>query len=184
MNATSPFLITSMASIGAVPFTRHSMRRLTPDRHLAAHDLAAERGVEHDALTGGGVGRARAQRVEHGRGRVLGREHRGQSAELVAAHARVAGMPDVVVRRSDEPDAEAVLEVLLAEEVEGAVARGDLGQSLHRGVVAGPVAGLVRVRHDQHVVAVVGARADRVQSESSTGASCSGTRRREAASRK
>ena len=58
----------------------------------------------------------------------------------------------MVVGRADEPDLEAVLQIEVAEPLEGAVHGVDLGQALELGVALGPVAGHVRVRDHHHVL--------------------------------
>ena len=72
-------------------------------------------------------------------------------------------MSVVIVGGADEADLEPVLQVLVAEPVEGAVAGLDLDQAFQVGVAVRPVAGLVRVRDDQHVVGAVLAAESRVQ---------------------
>ena len=69
----------------------------------------------------------------------------------------------MIVGRGDEPDLVPVLEVQVAEPLEGAVHRGDLDQPLGVAVAAVPVGGVVRVRDDQHVVGAVLAQEPRVE---------------------
>ena len=72
-------------------------------------------------------------------------------------------MSVVIVGRADEADLEPVLQVLVAEPVEGAVAGLDLDQAFHLRIAVRPVAGLVRVRDDEHVVGAVLAAESGVQ---------------------
>ena len=123
-----------------------------------AHRLAVEVGLEDHAPAGGGVGLQRLERVEDD---VVGQRvgpHAGEPrllrVERLAHRDRVARQRAVIVGAADEADLEAALEVEVAEPLEGAVAGGDLDQLLHLGVVARPVAGVVRVRNDEDVVRI------------------------------
>ena len=87
-----------------------------------AHTGAVERRLEEDPLAGRRVRGPVAERVEDRVRVVLRRVDGGQTAQLPVAGPGVAGMAVVVVGGADEADFEAVLQVLVAEPVEGAVA--------------------------------------------------------------
>ena len=153
--------------MGAVPDTRPSIVRRALDDWRVPIGCAVESRVEQDAIAGGGIGRARAQRVEDGARGLFGRDRRRQAAGLELRREEEAGraprLGAVIVGGGDEPDLETVLEVQVAEPLEGPVHRADLDQALGVAVAAVPVGGVVRVRDDQHVVGAVLAQKPRVE---------------------
>ncbi len=147
-----------MRSIGLVPETFAFRRRSGVFSCRVPIALPLRSASSDHAAAGGGVGLQRPERVEDD---VVGqrvRPHTGEPrflrVERLAHRDRVAGQRAVIVGAADEADLEAALEVEVPEPLEGAVAGGDLDQLLHLGVVARPVAGVVRVRNDEDVVGI------------------------------